>query len=72
MVLREFRALDLKIHYLMCQYGIVHQHAYLPCLLQGDSGKDRLAVTLGEKVWYFEWHGCGLSMLTEAFSSILL
>lgn len=72
MVLWEFRALDLKIHYLMCQYGIVHQHAHRPCLLQGDSGKDRLAVAPEEKVWHFEWHRCGVSMLTEAFSCILL
>lgn len=39
MVLREFRALDLKIHYLMCQYGIVHQHTHLQCLLQGEFRK---------------------------------
>lgn len=33
--------IDLKTHCLMCQYGIVHQHAHLPCLLQGEAGKDK-------------------------------
>lgn len=33
--------IDLKTHCLMCQYGIVHQHAHLPCLLQGQGGKDK-------------------------------
>lgn len=35
-------SIDLKIHCLMCQYGIVHQHAHLPCLLQGMQEKTDL------------------------------
>lgn len=31
--------IDLKTHCLMCQYGIVQQHAHLPCLLQGMQEK---------------------------------